>query len=70
MKNKLRGQRFSTSEEAVDAFKTLVLEIPQSDWKTASKIGSNACKSVLIFMENISKNNKTNFDDKYLFFHY
>jgi histone-lysine N-methyltransferase SETMAR len=33
IKNKLRGQRFSTPEEAVDAFKTLVLEVPQSDWK-------------------------------------
>lgn len=33
IKNKLRGQRFSTPEEAVDAFKTHVLELPQSDWK-------------------------------------
>lgn len=33
IKKKLRGQRFSTPEEAVDAFKTLVLEVPQSDWK-------------------------------------
>lgn len=33
IKNKLRGQRFSTPEEAVDAFKMHVLEIPQSEWK-------------------------------------
>lgn len=33
IKNKLRGQRFSTPEEAVDAFKTHVLELPQSEWK-------------------------------------
>lgn len=33
IKNKLRGQRFSTPEEAVDAFKNHVLEVPQSEWK-------------------------------------
>lgn len=33
VKNKLRGQRFSTPEEAVDAFKTHVSEIPQTEWK-------------------------------------
>lgn len=33
IKNKLRGQRFSSREEAVDAFKTHVLDIPQSEWK-------------------------------------
>ncbi|XP_025154440.1 histone-lysine N-methyltransferase SETMAR-like [Harpegnathos saltator] len=33
IKNKLRGQRFSTPEEAVDAFKMHVLEVPQSEWK-------------------------------------
>lgn len=33
IKNKLRGQRFSTPEEAVDAFKTHVLEVSQSEWK-------------------------------------
>lgn len=32
-KNKLRGQRFSTPEEAVDAFKMHVLEVSQSEWK-------------------------------------
>ena len=31
VKNKLRGQRFSTPEEAVDTFRMYVLEIPQSD---------------------------------------
>lgn len=33
IKNKLRGQRFSTPEEAVDAFKMHVLELTKSDWK-------------------------------------
>ncbi|EFN72051.1 hypothetical protein EAG_00124, partial [Camponotus floridanus] len=32
IKNKLRGQRFSMPEEAVDAFKTHVLEVPLSEW--------------------------------------
>ncbi|GBP37643.1 hypothetical protein EVAR_34680_1 [Eumeta japonica] len=31
--NKLRGQRFSSREEAVDAFKMRVLEIPKSEWE-------------------------------------
>ena len=29
--NEMRGQRFSTPEEAVDAFRMLVMEIPQSE---------------------------------------
>ena len=33
VKNKMRGQRFSTSEEAVDAFRMHVVEIPQSEWQ-------------------------------------
>lgn len=37
VKNKLRGQRFSTREDAVDAFKQHVLEIPQSEWKKCFK---------------------------------
>ncbi|GBP81000.1 hypothetical protein EVAR_68811_1 [Eumeta japonica] len=36
-KNKLRGQRFSGREEAVDAFKMHVLEIPQAEWKKCNK---------------------------------
>ena len=32
VKNKLRGQRFSTPEEAVDAFKSHVSDIPTSEW--------------------------------------
>ena len=42
----MRGQRFSTPEEVVDAFKMHVLEIPQSEGQSTSIIGSNACKSV------------------------
>ena len=33
VKNKMRGQRFSTPEEMVDAFRVHVLEIPQSEWQ-------------------------------------
>ena len=33
VKNKLRGHRFSTPEEAVDAFRKHVLEIPHSEWQ-------------------------------------
>lgn len=33
IKNKLRGQRFLSAEEAVGAFKTHVLEVPDSEWR-------------------------------------
>ena len=33
VKNKKRGQRFSTPKEAVDAFRMVVSEIPQSEWQ-------------------------------------
>ena len=33
VKYKMRGQRFSTSEEAVDAFRMHVLKISQSEWQ-------------------------------------
>ena len=33
VKNKMRGQRFSTSQEAVDTFRMHVLGIPQSQWQ-------------------------------------
>ena len=33
VKNKMIGQRFSTPEEAVDAFRMHVLEVPQSEWQ-------------------------------------
>ncbi|CAH1974983.1 unnamed protein product [Acanthoscelides obtectus] len=31
-KNRLRGQRFQSPEEAVDAFKTAVLDLPTNEW--------------------------------------
>ncbi|VVC44154.1 Hypothetical protein CINCED_3A007774 [Cinara cedri] len=63
-KKKLRGKRFPTPEEAVDAFKMHVSKV-SGNWseRSGSKIGSNACKSVLISVENILKNNKTIFND-------
>lgn len=33
IKNKMRGERFSSPEEAVEAFKSLVSEVPRSEWK-------------------------------------
>ena len=33
VKNKMRGQRFATPAEAVDAFRMHVLEISQSEWQ-------------------------------------
>ena len=37
VKNKLRGQRFTTPEEAVEAYKSHVLRIPPSEWKQCFK---------------------------------
>ena len=33
VKNKMRSQRFSTTEEAFDSFRMPVLKIPQSKWQ-------------------------------------
>ena len=33
IKKKMRGQRFSSPEDAVEAFKNHVLEVSQSEWK-------------------------------------
>ena len=52
VKNKLRGQRFSTPEEAVDVFRMHVLEILQSEWQKFFDL-----------MRNILKNNKAILDD-------
>ncbi|GBP82202.1 Histone-lysine N-methyltransferase SETMAR [Eumeta japonica] len=46
VKNKLRGQTFSSHEEAVDALKMHVLEIPQSEWQKCYKIGFSVCKCI------------------------
>ncbi|CAH2016793.1 unnamed protein product [Acanthoscelides obtectus] len=45
-------------KEAVDAFKNAVLDLPANEWNKCFKIGSSACRCVLIFVENTSKNNK------------
>ena len=52
--NKMRGERFSSPEEAVECMFWRYLNQSKSD----SIIGSNACKSVLILMGNILKKNK------------
>ena len=48
VKNKMTGQRFSTPIEAVDAFRTHVLEITQSEWQ---KCFGNWFKRMQIFIE-------------------
>ena len=63
VKNKMRGQRFSTPKEAVDAFRMHVLEIPQSEWQKCFDNWFNECKSEQILMVNILKNYKAIFDD-------
>ncbi|GBP20321.1 hypothetical protein EVAR_10583_1 [Eumeta japonica] len=45
VKMKLRGQHFSSREETVDTFKMHVLEIPQSELKSAINISFSVCKS-------------------------
>lgn len=68
IKNTLRGQPFSTPEKAVDAFKSHILEVEKMrSGKNASKVSSNACKNVLIFMEHILKNNRAISYYEYLF---
>ena len=46
VKNNMKGQRFSAPEEAVNAFRMHILEIPQQSDKSASTIGSSAYKSI------------------------
>ncbi|GBP13893.1 Histone-lysine N-methyltransferase SETMAR [Eumeta japonica] len=52
-KNKSRGQRFSSREEVVDAFKM------HTSTKSPSKIDFGVCKSASIIMANILKSDKT-----------
>ena len=33
IENQIKGQRFSTPEEALDVFRMHILEIPQSEWQ-------------------------------------
>ena len=33
IKGKLRGERFTSAEDAVEAFKNHVLDMPQEEWK-------------------------------------
>ena len=58
----MRYQRFSTPEEAVDAFGMHILEIPQLEWQKGFEIWFKR-KSVSILMGNILKNNKAIFDN-------
>lgn len=51
IKNRQHGQRFQSTEEAVDSFKNTILTVPKMSGIIVSRIGSNACKSALVFME-------------------
>ncbi|CAH2012334.1 unnamed protein product [Acanthoscelides obtectus] len=53
IKNRLHGQRFQSPEEAVDAFKNAVLDLPVNEW---NKCSENWFKRMQMF--NTSKNNK------------
>ena len=44
LKNKMKGQCFSTPEEAIDAYRIHVLEIPQSEWQKCFDNWFNGCK--------------------------
>ena len=63
LKNKMRGQRFSTPKEAVDEFRMRVLEIHQSEWQKCFDNWFKRMQSVSILIGNILKNNKAIFDD-------
>ncbi|CAH1966711.1 unnamed protein product [Acanthoscelides obtectus] len=47
IKNRMRGQRFQSPEEAVDAFKNTVLDLPANDW---SKCFENWFERMQIFI--------------------
>ena len=60
VKNKMRGQRFSAREEAVDAFRMHVLEMPQSEWQ---KCFDNWLKRMQRCIDLNGGNNKAIFND-------
>ncbi|CAH2020961.1 unnamed protein product [Acanthoscelides obtectus] len=54
IKNTLRGQRFQSPEEAVDAFKNAVLDLPANEWNKCFENWFERMTCVLIFVENTS----------------
>ena len=64
VKNKMRGQNFSISEEAVVAFRIHVLEMPQSEWqKYLDNWFKRMQKCRDLIGGNILKNDKAILDD-------
>ncbi|CAH1972842.1 unnamed protein product [Acanthoscelides obtectus] len=57
IKNRLRGQRFQSPEEAVDAFKNAVLDLPANEWNKCFENWFERMQ-MCINLENTSKNNK------------
>ncbi|CAH1992699.1 unnamed protein product [Acanthoscelides obtectus] len=49
IKNKLRGQRFQSPEEAVDAFKNAVLDLPANEWNKCFKNWFERMQIFLLF---------------------
>ena len=63
VKSKMRGQRFSTSEEAIKALRMHVLEIPQSEWQKCFDNWFERMQKCMILMGNILKYNKAIYDN-------
>lgn len=49
VKNKLRGELLTTSQEVVAAFRIHVLKIPQSEWQEC--FGNWLCKWITLYIE-------------------
>ncbi|CAH1991365.1 unnamed protein product [Acanthoscelides obtectus] len=64
IKNRLRGQRFQSPEEAVDAFKNAVLDLPANEW---NKCFENMCERMQITAEIFNERHEnSNVHQKYV----
>ena len=63
VKNKMRGQCFSTPEEAFDAFKMHVLEISQAEWQKYFDNCFKRMQKCIDLNGEYFENNKAIFDD-------
>ena len=70
IKKKMHGQRFSSPEDAVEAFKNHVLEVSQAEWKKCLDNWFERMQKCINQAGEYFENNKTIFDDKYSHFHY
>ena len=58
----MRGQRFSSPEEAVDAFRMHVLEIPQAEWEKCCQNSFKRMQKCIDLNGEYFENNKASFD--------